>query len=472
MGPDTFFSKIRKKRSVLGLKSKTKRSGKERSKTGFEVEFLIVDNEGNVSNEADNILDHIKENELKHEAVRECSHSYIEMGVYPAIYVRNVATKFLNDMLGVLDVAEKFDLGFYPMAMYPYEYTPKMRTEGWYGVKEKIFGEKWEYAGRCAGFHFHYSLPSGIFSYDDRHLVENARRSEKQKTINSYNFGIAADPVLTTLTQSSPLFMGKHLAKGSRIPVYRGGDELDYDGYYSDYQEFGALQDYIVTYEELIERSEDKHRKWMEIVKRVGGDVNEVKKKNKLDISWNPVKVNKVGSIELRNMDMNFPSTLMAVAILMKYVLRDIQRREIEVVPDKRGIAEPFSYEEREGRKVIFVPPFWYVNSRMQHDGAWEGLENKAVYDYCRGFWNLCLKFVNKKYYPALKPVKKMIKSGKTRSDEILEKVRKAGYDPKQKVPDEALKGIVLEYSKKLRRDIEDNKELMENLTEGMRAWL
>jgi hypothetical protein len=245
MAYNTIFSKIRKSRgSLVNLKSKSQ-DKKERSKTGFEVEFLLVDKEGNVSNDADKVLGHIEREDLKHEAIKECCHSYIEMGVYPRIYVRNVATKFLDDMLGVLDVAEKYGVEFYPMSIYPYKYTPKMRQSEWYGVKEKIFGDKWEYAGRAAGFHFHYSLPEGIFNYHDRHLNDNAKASEKRKTINAYNFGIAIDPALTTFTQSSPIFQGKFLAKGSRILLYRGGDVLKYDGLYSSYQKFGALQNYV-----------------------------------------------------------------------------------------------------------------------------------------------------------------------------------------------------------------------------------
>jgi len=473
MAYHTLFTKVNKKKGKIAeLRRNASKSKKERSKTGFEVEFLVVDNEGKISNEADKILSHIKDNELKHEVIKECCHSYVEMGVYPRVYVRNAATKFLEDMLGVLDVAEKFDLGFYPLSMYPYKYTPKMRTSDWYGVKEKIFGDKWEYAGRCAGFHFHYSLPKGIFNYHDRHLNEHAYRSEKQKTINAFNFGVAIDPVLTTLTQSSPLFQGKYLAKGSRILLYRGGDALGYDGMYNSYQMFGGLRNYVITYEDLIDIGDERYQRWMEVVKKAGGDVAEVQKKNKLDISWNPVKVNKVGSIEMRNMDMNFPSTLMAVAIITKYALRDIQREEIEITIDNLAIDEPFKYED--GKKPrIYVPPFWHVNTAIQKNGAWDGLENKEVHKYCKNFFELCLKFTNKKYYPALRPIKEMIKNGETRSDEILKKIRKEGYNPKEaEVPEEVLREIVLGYSKKLRKDIEDTNDLMKALTEGERVWL
>jgi len=459
-----------RKGSIIKLKEKASISKfkKERSKTGFEVEFLIVDGEGRVSNEADRILSHIEDNELKHEAVKECCHSYVEMGVYPQIYVRNVATKFLEDMLGVLEVAERFDLGFFPLAMYPYKYEPMMRSGGWYGVKEKIFCERWGYAGRCAGFHLHYSLPKGIFQYSDRHLVENALQSEKEKTLNSYNFATSIDPALTAFTQSSPLYQGAFLGKDSRNLLYRGGNTLDYEGLYSDYQLFGGLMPYVVEYEDLMRLADDRYAEWVRIVKEAGGDPKGLEGKNKLDFAWNPVKINKVGSIELRNMDMNMPSVLMAVSVLAKYALRDIQREELDVVPDLIAMDEPFKFEDDK----IYVPPFGQVSERLQHGVAWDGFDDDAVYKYCKGFFSLALRFVNKKYYPILKPVKDMLKKRKTRSDEILGKVKKAGYDYKKEVPEEVLREIVLHYSKGLRRDVTRTKELMESLTESERVWL
>ncbi len=469
---------LRKRREgrLMRFKERTSRARrravkmhKERAKTGFEVEFLMVDKEGRISTEADRVLSHIRGNDLRHEAVRECCHSFIEMGVYPRIYVRNVAVKFLEDMEGVLDVAEKYGIGFFPMAMYPYRYEPKMRAGGWYGIKERIFGERWQYAGRCAGFHFHYSLPKGIFRYGDRQLEESPFESEKANTVHSYNFATAIDPVLTAFTQSSPLFQGRFLGKDSRALLYRGGKELGYGGMYSDYSLFGGLLPYIGGYERLAELAEERYSEWRRIVAEAGADPGGMEGKNRLDFAWNPVKINKVGSIELRNMDMNMPSTLMAVSVLTKYALRDIQREGLKVVTDPLAKGEPFKLED--GR--IFVPPFEHVSEELQRAEAWEGLENDALYTYCKKFFSLAAGFVNKKYYPILKPVKDMLKKRKTRSDEMLSLLEKRGHSPREEeVSEDALRELVLRYSGRLRKDISETRELMESLTEGDRVWL
>jgi hypothetical protein len=106
MAYNTIFSKIRKsKGNLVNLKAKSQEK-KERSKTGFEVEFLLVDKEGKVSNDADKVLGHIEREDLKHEAVKECCHSYVEMGVYPRIYVRTMAMpiRVTADKLTVIKV--------------------------------------------------------------------------------------------------------------------------------------------------------------------------------------------------------------------------------------------------------------------------------------------------------------------------------------------------------------------------------
>jgi hypothetical protein len=136
------------------------------------------------------------------------------------------------------------------------------------------------------------------------------------------------------------------------------------------------------------------------------------------------------------------------------------------------AIEEPFKYEEDEDDKRIYVPPFWHLNTVIQKAGAWEGLENDEVYKYCKAFWSMALRFTNKKYYPILKPIKAMLKDRETRSDEILKMIKRRGYDAKEEVPEEVLKEIVLSYSSELRKDIENTRDLMQNLTEGDRVWL
>lgn len=466
----TLFSKVKEKKGkITELRSQeiVGKDKEERSKTGFEAEFFVIDNEGRISNEADKIIKKAEKEKNQLDVKKECTTSFVEIGVLPRIYVRNVAVRFLDDMSQVLDIAEKMDLGFYPMAIYPGKYEPVMRQEGWYSIKQKIFGkDKWRLAGRCAGFHFHYNLPSGIFTEKGMHLVENPKRKEKQRALNAYNFAIAADPALTTFTQSSPIFNGRYLAKDSRMLLYRSGKELQYDGLYSKLSKFGGLPPYTITYEDFIDEIDERYEGWKDIMSKAGVSNEEIEDYSKLYFAWNPVRINKMGTIEKRGMDMNLPSNLMAVGILIKYALKNIIKSDLEVIPSTVGIKNPFLFEENK----VYVPPFWYLNSHLQRYSARSGLDSDIVYRYCKNFFSFCMRSVNKKYYPAIKPVKDILKDRMTRSDEILAIVRKKYYRDQKEIPDEVLREIVLSYSKKLRKDIEETKEIMVSLEEGKRA--
>jgi hypothetical protein len=470
MAAQTFFSKVRSRRKGLAERINTNPGRpQERSKSGLEMELFLVDSEGKVSNSADAAIAYKEQEKLDLDLKKECTQGFVEIGVLPRIYLRNIATRVLDDVIGVVDIAEKLDLNVFPLAVNPLKYTPVMRESGWYQVKEKIFGSpKWPLAGRCTGFHFHYSLPMGVFNDDDRFLNSNAARREKQKTVNSYNFAIAADPALTLLTQSSPIVNSKFMAKDSRMLMYRGGESLDYDGLYSAFPEFGSLPKYTVTYDELIDLNSEMYDDWLAIMRKAGAPQELMDSYRKLDFGWNPVKINKVGTIEQRGMDMNMPSLLLAVGILIKYALRDIQRQEIEVVPSSIAIKTPFLLEDGK----LYVPPFWYLESNLQKFSAYEGLENDVMHNYAIEFLAFCMRSVNKKYYPALKPVQDILKKSKNTSDEILSSIRKKGYDPNTEIPDSPLIDIILSYAGKLRKDAEKTKDLMESLSEGDRTTL
>jgi len=116
-----------------------------------------------------------------------------------------------------------------------------MRNDRPYRIKESIFGKnRWKIAGRCVGFHCHYTLPRGIFDAQLRVLKMIIRSKIKDSMVNSYNLLIAADPALTCFMQSSPFYQGKYLGKDSRVIMYRGGECFNNSsGLYANLEEFG-----------------------------------------------------------------------------------------------------------------------------------------------------------------------------------------------------------------------------------------
>jgi len=469
MPPKTIFSKVReKKRRVLELRDTEapRRTQKQRAKTGLEAEFFILDSEGRVSNKADQVLKKHSKNKKEMDLQKECGHNVLEINVVPRIYLRNVAQRFLSDVRELVSLVESLDLHLYPFAVYPGIYGPDMRSSAWYGVKERIFGkDKWNYAGRCTGFHLHYSLPSSVFNEKEGRLKLQAPRSAKQRTLNEYNFAIAADPALTVFTQSSPLYMGKFMAKDSRLLLYRGGEALDYDGLYSQLPEFGQLPRYKVTYEALVDEIEERHASWSSMMKKAGASQKKIDSYKLLDFNWTPVKINKVTTLEQRGLDLNLPSVMMAASILSKYMQKAIQREDIVVASSPEAIKSPFSFHDN----VIHVPPFWYLSLHLQKEAATKGMDSDAVFNYCKSFYGLCMRFVNKKYMPALKPVKNMLKKRKTTSDWLLEWIARKGYDAKETVPSDVLRELCLEYSSRLTGDVTKTEKLMKTLEESKR---
>jgi len=463
------FSKIFKAREKRRkLVERRAKGGQERAKSGLEMEMFLIDHEGNIANDADRILKEAEKKKLEIDLKKECTKSVVEVGVVPRIYVRNLADRVLTDVLSALDIIEEKELGVFPLAVYPARYEPEMRKGPWYGIKENIFGaDKWPLAGRCTGFHFHYSLPSGIFG-EDKFLVTNAKRMDKQRALNEYNLALACDPATTLFTQSSPIHNGMVLGKDVRLFLYRGGKDLRYDGLYSKFPLFGALPEYAVEYSDLIYLAERRYKAWSDTMLEAGAKKEAIEEYYKLDFTWAPLKVNKVGTIELRGMDMNFPSVLLATAILVKYALKNVQREDIEVVPSTVAVKEPFLFEDNK----IYVPPFWYVSSRLQYQSARYGLADDEVKHYSKRFYAFCMQFVNKKYHPAIRPLKRMLKEDKTVSDRVLDEVRKRGFSAKEEIPDGALREIVLHFSSRFRKDVEKTQKLMKSLEEGDRRAL
>src|SRR3989344_14974 len=143
---------------------------------GLESEFMILDNKGRVSNSADSIL-----RKAGDYAKKECARNMLE----------------------------KDGCTLHSFATYPGKFMPSMRKYGEYRIKEKIFGDRFSIAGRCVGFHLHYSLPRGVLRGKNKQIMLFSDSKLSRSMMNGYNILIAMDPVLTTFTQSSPFYEGR-----------------------------------------------------------------------------------------------------------------------------------------------------------------------------------------------------------------------------------------------------------------------
>lgn len=437
----------------------------KRSKTGFEIELHLIDNKGNISYEGEELLSSISNHFSDVTIEKECGKNMIELGCYPDINTYNPGLEILRSMEKVIFEARKKGLRIYPFSTYPGKIEAKftINDNGKYDIQEKIFGkEKFSLATKAVGFHHHYTLPKGVFDPEKKELRLLIDSKLKRSLINSYNFEIAIDPILTLLTQSSPFFEGKNLAKNSRMLIYRGGKKLGYPGLYSNLQQLGGLPPYKQTQVDLLNSIKNRRSRWRKLVRKADSSANFRKiYPYKLDISWHPVKINKHGTLEQRGMDMNYMSIIMGITAILKFCLRKIQREFIEVIPADIGMTESFSVK----KGIMYIPPHTYVRNVLQKASAYEGFENEELYEYTRRFFRFAKKVTPEFYHPLYDRIKEMIDNRRSVSDEIIMYAKSMRMITKKgTISDRNARKIVLRFSKLFFRDLKQTKKVLRKI--------
>ena len=447
-------------------KKQKKKKPLKRSKTGLEIESHVIDNKGNISYKGFLLTKKVKKEYPDIEIVKECGKNMIEIGCYPDILNFNPALEIIESLEKTIKIARKNHIRLYPFGCYPGKIIAKFTqdTSGKYKIQEKIFGkEKFALATKVVGFHHHYTLPRGIFDYEKKELKLLIDSKIKRSFLNSYNFEIAIDPILTLLTQSSPFFECNFFAKDSRMLIYRGGKKLGYHGLYDNYQQLGGLPPYKQTETDLIRSLKKRQQRWKSLIKNSNknSDINRLYP-YKLDISWNPVKINKHGTLEQRGMDMNYMSILLGISALIKFCLKKIQREFIEVIPVDMGIVNSFNIK----KGIMFVPPHTYVRSYLQKSSAYEGFKNEDLYEYTKKFYNFAKSLTPEHYHPLLKKIEEMINKRKTVSDEMIEYAkRKDMINDYGKISQKNARIIALFFSKKFEKDLKETKRIVKKIS-------
>jgi len=434
----------------------------KRSLTGYEIELAILDHNGNLASKAPEILRLAKEKHPEVPIKKEIPKHMIELLSFPSINVQNTALSLIENTEKIMELVAKEDCYLFPLGTYPGKLKPKIWKTERYVTSAKVLGkEKYNHVfSACHGFHCHYTMPRGVFDFKKGFLKELINSKVKQTLIDSYNMLIAMDPALTTLLQSSPFVDGQYLAKDSRMLLWRGGKKLKYPGVFDKYQQLGGLPPYKQTLTDLMQSLKNKDKRWKKGLRQAGVDEKIIKKKPLLDFIWCPVKVNKLGTLEQRGMDMNHIRYVIASSVLMKYVLRQIQQDFLLVMPSDIAIEEPFKVEGN----VVFVPPHTYVRNKLQYLSAYKGLASKEILDYCKRFVKFATTLMHNRYKPVIKPITKILDEEETVSDAIIKKVRKMGYSTEDKLPQKVCQEIALYSSDRLLFGIDETRSTIENL--------
>ncbi len=433
------------------------RPGKK-STVGFEVEFFIIDKKtGEIAHGADEIVKRAGESSQKESKniVTESSKNLIEVGSYPDIDGANTMNNLMEGLKLLLYVADELGYAVYPLGTYPGKFTPSMRSAAHYKSQQKLYGAtRFQISGRCAGYHCHTSLPWGVFDAKTLMLKDLSESKNQEQLVHAYNALIALDPVLTTFMQSSPFYQGKHIAKDSRMVVYRGSEEfkLDIEGLYTNFPRFGALPSYEHSGTDIINSIKERYKDRITAMLEAGIPDKDIPRyKSILTTNWTPVKVNPHGTLEQRGMDMNHLPLVLSVSVLIWRVLHHIQEGFLKVVPRDNAKTEPWKLE----KGTIYIAPETHVRQHLQRLGAVEGLANDEIHNYCKRLVALVKELDGKKVEWLLKPLDQMLETRQSTADKVLAQAKDLGYKNFKKVlPQKIASEIALTHSKQMFEDV------------------
>lgn len=420
----------------------------EDRRVGLEQELFLVDEEGVISNRADEFLDHCHElaeaedRDPEHFAP-ECSRSLVEVSTPPAESVAALAEEYLGSLQTALCAAWDLGLRLYPLATYPLPVEPDMRDELHYRIQSSTMGrEKFLHAGRCAGVHLHLEVAAGTI--DSRVGVSyEAPAADREELLNVYNLVTALDPAIIALTRSSPFYEGELQEVTARTAYYRGSPDFAPSGLYADLVAVGGLRPYASKAEELVALQFDRYSEWLAAMERAGVGQRHFEEAGNglLEAAWNPVRLNAHGTthgtthgtVELRGIDGNFPEVVLDTAALISGAATRVLREGLIVRPtDEVGTLEV------DGR-FLRVPDLEYVGEKLFRAAAVSGMASLEVGAYVDSIF----EFVGEKAPPRL---------ARQRSTEeaVLEKAGGAEHLSR----DEGL-GIVREACDELERQIQ-----------------
>jgi gamma-glutamyl:cysteine ligase YbdK (ATP-grasp superfamily) len=350
-------------------------------RVGLEQEFFLVEDSGLPSQRADEFLDRCTEETGAGGSMcfaPEFVKGLVEVNTSPVHTFAELEREYVENLSLAVRAARSLGLRLYPLGTYPLPLQPAVRDGLDYRVQVRTVGpERFVDAGRCAGTHLHLELPVGSVDAGAG-LVAGAPADAKDEVLNLYNLATGLDPALVALTRSCPYYGGRATGLAARTVHYRGSAAFGWDGVYTYLPQVGALLPYAEDADHLIRQQFDRYRAWLRAMDRAGVErrLFEEAGGDLLRPAWNPVRLNRQGTLELRGMDSNFAEVTLTAAALILGASDRVRREGLEVVPDEGTDA----FEVDEG--VLRVPSFGHLDGKLLHAAATGGVEDPGVVAY------------------------------------------------------------------------------------------
>ncbi|HEY9769578.1 MAG TPA: glutamate-cysteine ligase family protein [Coleofasciculaceae cyanobacterium] len=353
------------------------------SRLGLEQEFFIVDLEGFLSHRADEFLSGCRNIAKARDRSADCFapefvKSIVEINTVPVNNFAELTAEYLDLLKILLEVAQSLDLRIYPLSTYPLYTTPIIRNKPNYHLQVRTVGEgSFDNAAKCTGTHIHLDLPDDVV---DRRvgIAYNSSFEARERVLNIYNLATAFDAAIITLSRACPFYDGTVAGKAMRTIHYRGSKQFAWQGVYTDLQSVGGLMPYAETVEDLTQQLFNRYHSWLQAMDLAGVDRQMFLDSGGelLTAGWNPIRLNSIGTVELRGSDSNYPSVILALVALISEAANRVRREDIRVRP-KPG-AKTF---ELQGQNLT-VPEFDYLNNELLYAAVTEGINHAAVKNY------------------------------------------------------------------------------------------
>ena len=351
------------------------------ARMGLEQEFFLVDRKGEPRDLAGLFLWGCRKAARAEGLDPRCFEAesvkgMVEITTPPSNGVGEMARHYVSNLGLALGVASGLGLALYPLGTYPLQISPVLRDDPGYRIKASIIGYgRFSHAGRCAGAHLHLPLPAGTV-WPDVKAALDAPLAAQRELLGLYNLATALDPALVALIRACPFYQGKLEGFAARTVHYRG--ILGFDGLYADLREVGGLSAYASRVEDLVDQQRARYRAWFaamdmagverRLFAQAGGNLHRA--------SWNPVRLSRHGTIEIRSMDANFPEMVLAVCALIRSAAERVRRERLEVRPG-RGVLTL----EPDG-DLLRVPIFSYLNGELLGAAVTLGVLDRRVEAY------------------------------------------------------------------------------------------
>ena len=353
------------------------------SRLGLEQEFFIVDPEGFLSHRADEFLESCWNIAKARNRSAECFapefvKSIIEINTVPVNNFAELTAEYLDLLQILLEVAQKLNLRVYPLSTYPLYSSPIMRNKPNYHLQVRTVGAgRFDNAAKCTGTHIHLDLPDDVVN-SQVGVAYNSSPQDREMLLNIYNLATAFDAAIVSLSRACPFYEGRVAGKAMRTIHYRGSKRFAWQGVYTNLQSVGGLMPYAETVEDLNDQLFNRYHSWFQAMDLAGVDRQLFLDSGGelLTAGWNPIRLNSIGTVELRGADSNYPQIILALVALVSEAANRVRTENITVRP-KVGC----KIFKLQGQKLN-VPEFDYLNNELLYAAVTEGINNMAVKDY------------------------------------------------------------------------------------------